>query len=793
MVVAVLVGSGGTLYLRNSLPQTQGVVKIAGLQGAVEIIRDVDGIPHIFAATRAEALFGLGYVHAQDRLWQMEFQRRVGQGRLSELFGSSTVSTDRFLRTLGPYRAAQSAWQRLNPETKVLIEAYTGGINAFVAGRSGNQLPPEFTLLRVAPKPWTGPDVLVWAKMMAWDLSGNYPTELLRSNLLQSVDEQDLQMLLPGYPEDGLSALQTEPAPAGYDRLLALGEQVRRDTGVGAANGLGLGSNNWVVDATKSTTSAPLLANDPHLGARLPSTWYLAHMVADDLDVIGATIPGLPAVVIGRNRFISWGVTNFGPDVQDLFRERLSPDGQQAEFMGQLEPMQLITETIEVRDAAPVQQLVHITRHGPLISDALNQNALESLPDEREPSLEPLALRWVALEPEDETISAFLGIDRARSWDDFRAALRLYVAPAQNFVYADVEGNIGQYGPGRVPIRADGDGSRPVEGWSGRYEWTGWIPFDDLPSVYNPAEHMIVTANNRTIPADYPYFLARDWAEPYRAQRIKELLRARPQHSPADFAAMQADSTSVLARELLPSLLASVSPEDERMGAALAKLSQWNYETTEDSAATAIFQSWYLRLPRAVAEDELGPNLIDTYEGWFSFASRFVTNTFKARAHPWCDDRRTDQREDCAAIAQTTLQAALDDLQTRLGPDMERWRWGELHQVVFGHQPLDTIGPLQRIVSRRVPHGGDGSTINVGPFAFDRPFEQRVVAGYRHIIDMSRLDGGQFIHAIGQSGHPLSPHYDHYLDDWRAGRYRPMRIERATIEQASAGTLRLEP
>lgn len=814
--IVTLGSAGGYLYVRRSLPQLSGSATVAGLRAPIEIIRDVDAVPHIYAQNKLDALFGLGYVHAQDRLWQIEFQRRIGQGRLSEILGPTTLATDRFLRTLGVNRAAQSAWENLPAESREQTEAYIAGINASIAASQGN-LPPEFLLVGAKPEPWTGPDVLVWQKMMAWDLSGNYGTELMRSDLARKVGLDRADQLLPGYPEDGPVIVQSLGNGVGYDQLIELGEQVRALMGVGGPNGEGLGSNNWVVDGTKSPSGKPILADDPHLATRIPSTWYLAHLSAGELDVIGATLPGAPGIVIGHNRDIAWGVTNLGPDVQDLFRERLDPSGTMAEFQGTMEPMRIITETIQVKDQPPVQQVVRITRHGPLISDALNANDAE-LPASarREAALEPLAFRWTSLDAEDNTLTAFLELNDARNWEQFTAALSNYVAPAQNFVYADVQGNIGYYAPGRLPIRAAGDGALPAEGWSGKNEWTGSIPFEELPHVYNPPEHFIATANNRPVSDDYPYFLGRDWAQPYRAQRITDLLQSKELLSIDDHAAIQNDVVSLYARELLPQLLALTTPGQggEDLAQALELLRNWDHTMSGDSAAAAIFSAWQQRLPRALSGDELGTDLINRYEGRVTFTAPFLHTTLADSKSAWCDDVTTPSAESCTNVITQALSEALADLRVRLGADMTRWRWDQLHITVFPHQPLDSVGPLRRVVSRSIGNGGDSSTVNVGHFGCARtagasasarpaasvrffecaqPFEQRAIPGYRQLIDLADLNGGRFIQAIGQSGHPLSPHYDDYLQDWQAVRYRTMRFERATIEQAQQATLRLQP
>ncbi len=397
----------------------------------------------------------------------------------------------------------------------------------------------------------------------------------------------------------------------------------------------GLGSNNWVVDGTLTASGKPLLANDPHLGTRLPSTWYLAHISAGEFEVIGGTFPGIPAVALGRNRSIAWGATNVAADVQDLYREHLDAAGTHAEFRGEQEPITVIPETIVIKGAAPVTLNVRVTRHGPLVSDAINANNADSAATPKPQPIEPLAFRWTALDADDGTLTAFLKLNEAHNWTEFTDALRGYVVPSQNFVYADVAGHIGYYAPGRIPLRASGDGSQPADGWSGNAEWTGWVPFDELPHLYDPPEHFIVTANHRPAPPTYPYNLGLEWTEPYRAQRITDLIvrsagpgpTSKPRFTPDDFARIQADTVSLHARALLPILLKRTS-RVEATGdrAVLDILRGWNFDATRDSAATAIFQAWFLQLTRALVADELGP-AAETYAGKFSYVARFLART----------------------------------------------------------------------------------------------------------------------------------------------------------------------
>ena len=773
--------AGSYLYFRRSLPLTAGTLKLEGLQAAVEVVRDADGVPHIYARNDLDLYKSLGFVHAQERLWQMEMQRRVARGTLAEVFGPSAISSDRFLRTVGLYRAAENASERLPAETKAVVDAYVAGINQYIS-QTGSALPPEFKVLRFTPEPWKGADVLAGLKLMAWQLDNiSYSTELLSADLIKTVGPERARQLMPEY-SDGEPIILADGAPTAndYERLVVAADEVRDLTGgLGAVNYGGLGSNAWVVSGAKSSTGKPILANDPHLGSSIPSLWYLAHLSTSDLDVIGATIPGLPFVVTGRNRNIAWGVTHLVADVQDVYRERLDADGKNAEFKGQLEPLRFVEEKIRVKGGPPVTQQVRITRHGPLISDAINANDERMPPDKRSTPLEPLALSWTGLEERDATLQSFIKINRAHNWDEFREGLRDFTAPALSFVYADSNDNIGFYASGHIPIRSAGEGTLPSEGWSGATEWTGTIPFDDLPHTFNPPSHFIVAANHRPVGTEYRHFLGRQWAASYRARRITELLQAKEKLSVEDNAAIQGDTVSLQLLELAPLLASFVTPQNEDERRAIELLKSSDGSAGGSSTAAAIYEAWYQQLAYRLTGDEMGLRLLGRYEERFDYVSRFLTNALKDPASPWCDDVKTPERESCADIMGQTFRRTLGDLRARLGSDLNSWRWDQLHVAVFPHQPFHRIILMRELFSRSIPNGGDRSTVNIGPYGFNRDFEQYASPSYRQIVSLAGFDDSRFILATGQSGHFLSSHYDDCLKDWEAVRYRPMRMERA--------------
>ena len=586
VLLVIGVGSGG-LWLRSSLPVTEGTLALPGLEKPVRIGRDAHGIPTIRAASEHDADFALGFLHAQDRLFAMDMMRRYGAGRLSEVFGARTVPIDRTMRTLGLYRAATAQLAGSPPAVRGALDAYAAGVNAFLATRKG-ALPPEYYLLRTRPEPWQPADSLVWGKIMDLQLTGNFRGELLRARLLTRLSADDLAVLYPPYPKTapvGLDGAHARLDPRMLDRL---------DAALPPGIGPQAASNNWVVDGAHSQSGKPLLANDPHLDFAAPGVWYLVRVETPDAKLAGVTAPGTPFLIIGHNERIAWGYTTTGGDVEDLFIERpdpadptryLTPDGPRAFATRE--------ERIAVRGEAPVTLTVRETRHGPVISDLANYTVGEDV----------LALETTWLGGDDGTPQALWAMSRAHDWTEFRTALESWVAPQQNIVYADIDGNIGFAAPARIPIRAAGDGWLPSPGWSGEHDWVGTVAFDALPSAFNPPAGRIVTANNKIVPDDYPVFLARDWEAPFRAERIGALLDATPRQSPDASAAIQADDLSLAAKSLLP-LMLTIAPKDDDARAAIARLQRWDGHMDRDKAEPLLFIAWLRELNRVLLRGE---------------------------------------------------------------------------------------------------------------------------------------------------------------------------------------------
>jgi len=681
----------------------------------------------------------------------MEFQRRVGQGRLAEVLGEAALPQDRFLRTWGFYRAAESAYARLYPEEKRAVDAYVAGVNAFL--ESGAPLPPEFRLLSFRPEPWAGPDVLVWAKMMSFDLSMNWEEELLRHRLLaRGVSPERLLELLPPYPEDAPTILQAEDLNLPLSREEAPAALLRL-----APPRFLEASNNWVVSGSRTATGKPFLADDPHLGLQAPSLWFLMALEAPGYRVIGASLPGVPGIVIGRNERIAWGVTNVGADVQDLYLLE-DVEGKGYRYKGQVVPYRVREERIRVKGGKEEVLRVRETVYGPVITDAL-----------QDPPKTPMALRWVSLDEEDHILTAYLGINRARNWQEFTDALQHYSAPSQNFVYADVDGNIGYIAPGKFPIRKEGHtGMVPVPG-NGEWDWQGYRKPEEWPKVLNPKEGFVVTANHKVTPKGFPYALTYDWAEPYRAERIREMLLAKEKLSLEDMKAVQLDQKSLLYRDFRL-VLELLNPLSERSRTWREQLLSWDGTMAPTSEEALVFALWYTELTR-LPEKEVGEAYWDE--------PRYLLKALR-EGDPNCDQPGTEYRETCLDFAALALERALDRKEA-----LRARSWGEVHRATFPHAVL-THTPLKRFTDRTVPFGGDRYTVNVGPFV---PQSLQMTHGpsYRQIVDLSDPEASLFVHPMGQSGHFLSPHYADLLPLWQRGGYLPMRF-------AEGGkTLLLEP
>lgn len=811
---------GFLLLVRRSFPQTQGTLAIQGLQEPVDIYRDSFGVPHIYASNPHDLFFALGYVHAQDRFWQMDVWRHTAAGRLSEMFGESQVKTDAFLRTLGWWRLAERDYQRLPEDVKAILDAYADGVNAYLAERQGSALSFEYAVLKLLnpdyePEPWSPVHALAWIRVMAWDLRANMQLEIERAVLLKTYTPEEVAELFPPYPYDRHPVIvpeftlssegTTRPPSESWFQIAALaeglGQVIRQVDAVLGTGGTDLGSNSWAISGDLSVTGKPILANDPHLGQQLPSIWYQVGLHCQPktedcpYDVVGFSFAGAPGVIIGHNDRIAWGFTNVGADVMDLYIERINPENpNQYMVNGSWVDMEVRTEVIQVAGGAPVEITVRWTRHGPIISDVykklldFEEKAGVDLPEEY-----ALALRWTALEPTN-TLQAILDFNKAQNWQEFREAARLFDVPAQNLLYADVEGNIGYQMPGKIPRRASGHtGQIPVPGWTDEYEWQGYIPFEELPWVLNPDKGYIVTANNPVVGPDYPYNLIDIPALGYRAKRIVDLIENLPKPLDVeDLARIQADNYDGSAAFLVPVMM-ELDLQDTHLEDIRELWKGWDYQMEADSPAAALYGAFWRHLLSATFHDDLPEDYWPKGGGrWFEVIRRLVAEADS----PWWDDRTTPQKETRDDILRRAFADAVAELEERLGKNPETWAWGDLHGLLLTHPTLGKSGvaPIELLFNRGpYPTGGGAAIVNATGWKANEGYRVASLPSMRMLVDLADLSRSLAIHTTGQSGHAFHPHYVDMTDLWRTYQYHPMLWTQEQVLANLEGHLRLEP
>ncbi|TPW32884.1 penicillin acylase family protein [Pararhizobium mangrovi] len=790
-------------WLSASLPVPSGTMRIAGLAGPVTITRDRNDVAHITGQSRADVFAGLGFVHAQERLWQMELTRMAGEGRLSEIFGAPTVDTDVFLRTLDIAGAARRSLEALSPEARAALEAYAHGVNAWIdrpGPAFGAKFSPEFVVFGHEPEPWSAADALIAIKMMSVGLAQNVGDEASRLAFAAlGLSDREIDDLMPPLEGD-----RPPPLPD-LRRLLALppvaiGRNDERaaieriDTGWSERRGA---SNNWVVSGSRTKSGLPILANDPHLGLAAPSIWYLADLRVErpgeePRTLTGVTLPGAPFVLLGRGTSIAWGFTNTGADVQDVFVERvdphdpkryLTPDGWRA--------FDTRRETIRVAGGKDVVFTRRATRHGPVLPhDFLGLGSY--LPNDT-----VAALGWTALASDDTTAMAGFDLWNADTVDDFKNVMRDFVTPMQSMVVADTKGSIGFVAAGRVPVRDPQNtimGRVPVPGWLARYDWKGTIPFEDLPQAKNPPVGAIGTANAKIVGPDYKPFLTFDWEEPFRQRRIDQLIVHGPDDQTLETSRRaQADVLSLGLLAIKPRMLALVRGRGDVDRGTLAKLAAWDGRMRGDEAEPLIFLAWVRAATRDIFADDLGP----AFDRWFRIRIVPLERALGSDpARDWCDEKGTRAHETCGDVLATALSQALADLATRYGPDRSAWRWGTAHMARGEHRPFSRVPGLAKLFDVEVPSPG-------GPFTLDRgvtnvaneddPYGNVAAASYRGLFDLSDLDASTYIQTTGQSGNVFSPHYRDFARPWAKVEAITIQTDPAAYRKGDLGVWRLVP
>jgi penicillin G amidase len=776
-----LLGSGLRMFLnwqgQRRQPHIEGTVSIKGIIHPVEVLRDRWGVPHIYAQTDADLFFAQGYVHAQDRLWQMDLNRRLASGRLSEIFGEMTLDTDRAARVLGFRRLGAQDLEGSSGAVRDLMAAYANGVNAFIESEQ-EQLPVEFTLLRFTPETWTPEDTMTWARMVFWQMSRAWYGEVIRAQVVEKVGAEYAKELDISYPEENPVAL---PDGIEYNRIprSPIIKSFERNWG----------SNAWTVSGERTETGLPFVCNDMHLPVYVPSTWYQNHLVSDSINVTGVSMPGIPMVVGGHNERIAWGITLAYTDCEDLFIERVDPDfPDRYLFEGKWLQADTISEQILVNGwKQPHQEEVIITHHGPLISDIIGHR------DHK------LALQSMSLRP-TRSGEALLALNRASNWDEFKNALSLIDSPQLNFVYGDVEGNTGYWVTGRVPVRAQGRGTLPSPGWSGEYEWTGEVPFEEMPHAFNPSQGYIVSANHRIVADDYPHYLGSDFTNGFRARRIIEMMETQGQLSAVDFAAMQLDVTTIPGK-LFVKVLQDFQSQDADAQFALDCLRNWNGQLTADTIGGALYEVTMQHLIRNILEPKLGKELTDMAMGlgWskvlypsHELNGRDTVALLRLLENPQSWWLQTAGGRDY--LLDKSLREAVQWLRQELGDDVSGWQWGQIHQMEYAHV-LGRQTPLDITFNRGpYPVGGDSDTPCQTGFSAVDPYHNTLSSpSMRFIMDLSDFSRSLAVTPMGQSGQVGTQHYDDLIPLYLQGEYHPMLWTRSQIESELEGKLVLEP
>ena len=777
LILVIGIVSGVFIYLKYILPPKSTVVHSPSIREGATAIFDRYGVPHIYAEKIPDLYFALGYIHARDRLFQMDFYRRAAEGKLSEVFGKDLLDADLYLRTLGFHRTAKVQIENLPPELLEMVEAYSDGVNAWIAE---NPLPIEFIILGYKPDQWMPEDSQAMGNLISFQLaSWAYQNELLNYLLIQKLGEERAKTFLPQIPEEAISVIaflgETKSAPG------VMSNSSRRflDRFIFTS----WASNNWVISGKRTETGKPILAEDSHeSGPELPTQWHVSHLVGKEFDCAGAMFPGAPIFIFGHNRSIAWGVTNFTLDNQDIYLEKMNPENpNEVMYNGKWVAMETVIEKIHYKDEGGMGEktlAIHLTPHGPIINDI-------------EPDIgsSPASLRHVGAEPWP-ILEGFYRLNTAQNWDEFLSALSIYAAGPQHFVYADIEGNIGYVGAGKCPERKGGGGEVPSPGWDGSHEWTGYYPFEMTPKLLNPERGYIGTANNPPALGDSTIPLGNYYEAPWRAIRIEELLTEKEKLSVSDVMKMHLDVHSPLAERIVPIILATMDGNvDDEIAPALSLLSGWDFSCDRGSGGAAVFNIFFNRILENTFRDEMGEELFVRFMNDKAIAENTMYRLIaKEDGSPFFDDVTTqDKVEDFTDISEKSLRETVKYLEGECGGNPERWAWGKVHKIEFSHvfgeisflRPFFNYGPF--------PFGGSDQTLNRGGFNKNKPYKVDITASIRYIVDFSDFDNSLIVLSSGESGNLLSRHRTDMAALFLNGDYIPWYLTRDKIEAYSEG------
>ncbi|MDQ0271289.1 penicillin acylase family protein [Cytobacillus purgationiresistens] len=751
VALLLIVLMAANYYLNRSLPALDGEVSLSALSESVTVVRDESGVPHVQAENEHDLYVAQGYTQAQDRLFQMDLSRRQASGQLSEVIGESALDTDKYFRTLGLRRAAEASADSYSDLGMDALKAFAEGVNLYIEElRDNGKWPVEFTILGYEPEDWTPVDSLTIGKYMAFDLGGHWQNQAFRQYLLQEFPEEKAYDLFPEYPEDAPYIISKSDLD--LSKAFA-GAVIPHEFN---------GSNNWVVSGEKTASGKPLLADDPHLGLATPSIWYQMHLETPDLNVSGVIFAGIPGIILGHNENVAWGVTNTGPDVQDLYIEKRNPEqANQFLYNDEWEDAEVIPEPIKIKDKDTLDYEVTVTRHGPVISDFAADAGSDTV----------LSLQWTALMPSAE-LEAILNMNKAKNWDEFEEALLQFESPAQNFVVADQDGTIAYKANGKIPIRKTGDGLLPVPGWTDEYEWVDYIPYDELPKTVNPKEGFISTANNKIISDDYPYHISHNWAQPYRQMRIQEVLKANNKLTAEDMMELQMDEKNLQAEEFVPQfvgLLKGVDQEQQRK--ALDLLSEWDFYDRKEEAAPYIFNIWMTKIGDVLLADSFSEETLELFSGRKAAIDQLLQRALDGKPGPWIEEKGGLEE-----VLIQSLDLTLAQIEEAEGKDMDKWAWGDFHQVRFNH-PLSSVSPLNYLFNRKggIPVGG--SSVTVKAAAFEETGLVNHGGSWRFVMDMTNPDDAYHLVGPGQSGNVKSPWYHDQLEAWADGTYHQTTLK----------------
>lgn len=790
ILVGFVIVVGSLFMLESSLPEYDGELKVTGLNNLVEVYRDEYAIPFVNSSNENDAYFSLGFLHAQERLFQMDLSRRAGQGRLSEVLGNKTVKFDKLFRTLELARISKKNYDNLDDKAKSILSAYSNGINEFIK-KHEDKFSIEFDILGYKPDLWKPEHSVLLAKLMAWELNISWWSDIAITHLIQKLGKEKVEDILPNFDENAPTIIPSELNKYSFipTDLIDIDKKFREFIGI---SGTHIGSNNWVVNGKRSVSGKPIIANDPHLSFSAPGKWYIVTLNFENKTISGFTLPGIPGIVIGKNNAISWVLTNVMADDADFYVEKLDSSKQKYLLNGEWKSLEIKLDTIKVKDSTNVILPIRKTHRGPIVSDIHNYNNM--FPNKQQ-SNATISMRWSALEFGKE-MQAFYKINNAKNWKEFNAGVYDFAAPGQNFVYADSSGNIGYVAGVKLPIRYNNSPSFIFDGTTDRYDWTGYVPYNENPKLFNPTQGFIASANNKTI-MNYKYHISNIWEPDSRIKRITELLDSKNQHSIEDFKKYQNDFFSHFAKKIQPYIIESFSNEnieDNIIYESLDLVKGWDFYMNPESQVPTIFAVFFQNLLKNIFLDEMGKELFNEYIFIANIPYRVVPKLIKENKSSWFDNINTSEIEDRDEIIRKSFYDAVKFLQKNMDEEIANWQWGNMHKVTFKHFFHGVAGIMDAMLDiGPFKIGGDGTTVFNTEYSFTKPFENKLGPSMRYIYDFSNPDYYECILPTGQAGNFYNNHYDDMTKKWLEGEYIKVDTNSDSVKNNYKHLLKLFP